>query len=58
MGELIVNKEVRRQGLGRRLIEEVVRRCPGTRLDLVSEQDGFYESLGFAPIGRGLRLRR
>ena len=58
IGEIIVAKSHRRQGLGRRLIEEIQARLPETRIELVSEEDDFYKALGFVPIGNGLRLRR
>lgn len=58
IGEIIVAKSHRRQGLGRRLIEEIEARLPATRIELASEEDGFYKALGFVPIGTALRLRR
>ena len=58
IGELIVSKNYRKQGFGRRLIEEVAARHPETRMELVSEQDDFYRKLGFVEIGNALRLRR
>lgn len=58
IGEIIVAKSHRRQGLGRRLIEEIEARQPATRIELASEEDGFYKALGFVPIGIVLRLRR
>ena len=42
IGEIIVAKSHRRQGLGRRLIEEIEARLPATRIELASEEDGFY----------------
>ncbi|MGT2846808.1 GNAT family N-acetyltransferase [Streptococcus massiliensis] len=58
IGEIIVAKSHRRQGLGRRLIEEIEARQPATRIELASEEDGFYKALGFIPIGSALRLRK
>lgn len=58
IGEIIVAKSHRRQGLGRRLIEEIEARLPATRIELASEEDGFYKALGCVPIGTALRLRR
>lgn len=58
IGEIIVAKSHRRQGLGRRLIEEIERRLPATRIELVSEEDGFYKALGFRFVGNGFRLRK
>ena len=43
IGEIIVAKSHRRQGLGRHLIEEI---------------DGFYKALGFSFVGNGFRLRK
>lgn len=48
IGEFIVSKNYRRQGLGRRLIEEISARHPMTRLELVSEEDDFYKAVGFS----------
>ena len=58
IGEIIVDKSHRRQGLGRRLIEEIEARLPATRIELVSEEDGFYKALGFRFVGNGFRLRK
>ncbi|MGT2716783.1 GNAT family N-acetyltransferase [Streptococcus oricebi] len=58
VGEIIIAKSHRRQGLGRRLIEEIQSRLPATRIELASEEDGFYKALGFVPIGSALRLRK
>ena len=58
VAELIVNKSYRRKGFGTRLVQEVFKRYPACRLELVSEQDSFYEKIGFVPIGSGLRLRK
>lgn len=57
IGESIVAKNYRRQGLGRRLIEEISARHPMTRLELVSEEDDFYKAVGFSFIGHGFRKR-
>lgn len=54
---LLVAAEHRRTGIARALVEEVVRRTPGTRLDLISCADDFYEALGFGPVS-GFRLTR
>ena len=53
-----VAKSHRRQGLGRHLIEEIEARLPATRIELVSEEDGFYKALGFSFVGNGFRLRK
>ena len=58
IGEIIVAKSHRRQGLGRHLIEEIEARLPATRIELVSEEDGFYKALGFSFVGNGFRLRK
>ena len=58
IGEIIIAQSHRRQGLGRRLIEEIQSRQSATRIELASEKDGFYKALGFVPIGTALRLKK
>lgn len=55
VAEILVSPAFRRQGLGRMLIEEIKNRTHGTRLELISEADGFYEYLGFRKVGTGYR---
>lgn len=57
IGELIIAKNYRRQGLDRRLIEEISTRHSMTRLELVSEEDNFYKAVGFSFIGHDFRKR-
>lgn len=52
---LYVSAAVRRQGIGRLLVEAIQQRCPGvfTQLRLRThspEADAFYRSLGFRPV--------
>lgn len=52
---LLVAAEHRHAGIARALVKEAVHRTSGTRLDLVSCADGFYEALGFRAVS-GFRL--
>jgi ribosomal-protein-alanine N-acetyltransferase len=54
---LVVGRQHRRRGLGTRLIQEVIRRLPGTRLTLEvrvgnREALSFYKQLGFRERAR------
>ena len=53
--ELLVVKAYRRRGVGGMLVERVRETFPKTRVDLISEADGFYEKTGFRAIGTGFR---
>lgn len=55
LAEIMVSPACRGQGLGRVLIEEIKNQTHGTRLELISEVDGFYEQLGFRKVGQGYR---
>ena len=55
LAEMIIDKSHRRKGLGRRLIAEIHQKHPLTRIELISEADGFYQTVGFKPVGTGLR---
>ena len=55
LAEIIIDKSHRRKGLGRRLIAEIHQKHPLTRIELISEADGFYQIVGFKPVGTGLR---
>lgn len=55
LAEILVLPTFRGQGLGRMLIEEIRNRAHGTRLELISEADDFYEHLGFRKVGTGYR---
>jgi len=50
LADLAVEPDVQGLGIGKRLIEEVMRRCEGTELILRDSNlsGGFYERLGFA----------
>jgi hypothetical protein len=37
------------------LIAEIHQKYPLTRIELISEADGFYQTVGFKPVGTGLR---
>ncbi|HYA02401.1 MAG TPA: GNAT family N-acetyltransferase [Syntrophobacteria bacterium] len=54
---LVVGRKYRRRGVGTLLMQEVIRRCPGTRLTLevrVGNQGArsFYQKLGFRESAR------
>ncbi|MFC3927533.1 GNAT family N-acetyltransferase [Streptococcus caprae] len=56
VAELLVAKDYRGRGMGKLLIREIQTRMAGTRLELISEADGFYETVGFRAVGQGYRL--
>lgn len=53
LGMVIVRADRRRQGLGRQLTEEMMRRSAARSIQLNATEDGLdlYKSLGFAPTG-------
>ena len=55
LSEIIIDKSHRRKGLGQQLIEEIHKKYPLTRIELISEVDGFYQTVGFKPVGTGFR---
>lgn len=55
LAEILVSQAFRCQGLGKMLIEEIRKQTDGTRLELISEADEFYEHLGFRKVGTGYR---
>ena len=55
LAEIIIDKAYRGKGLGRRLIAEIHQKYPLTRIELISEVDGFYRSISFKPVGTGFR---
>ena len=55
LAEIIIDKSHRRKRLGQQLIEEIHKKYPLTRIELISEVDGFYQTVGFKPVGTGFR---
>ena len=55
LAEIIIDKAYRGKGLGRRLIAEIHQKYPLTRIELISEADGFYRAISFKPVGTGFR---
>ena len=55
LAEIIIDKSYRGKGLGQQLIEEIHKKYPLTRIELISEADGFYQTVGFKPVGTGFR---
>ena len=55
LAEIIIDKAYRGKGLGQQLIEEIHKKYPLTRIELISEADGFYQAVGFKPVGTGFR---
>ena len=55
LAEIIIDKSYRGKGLGQRLIEDIHKKYPLTRIELISEVDGFYQTVGFKPVGTGFR---
>ena len=55
LAEIIIDKSHRRKRLGQQLIEEIHKKYPLTRIELISEADGFYRSISFKPVGTGFR---
>jgi len=53
--EIIVVPEYRRYGYGKRLIDHLFTLYPTCRMDLLSQADEFYQSIGFRIMGNGLR---
>ena len=55
LAEIIIDKAYRGKGLGQQLIEEIHKKYPLTRIELISEADEFYRSISFKPVGTGFR---
>ena len=55
LAEIIIDKPHRGKGLGQQLIEEIHKKYPLTRIELISKVDGFYQTVGFKPVGTGFR---
>lgn len=54
--EILVRKKARKQGIGKLLIEELRKNYSGLRIDLISEEDPFYQNLHFSDKGTGYRM--
>lgn len=57
VSELLVATAYRRQGLAGRLLMEITRQHPKTRLELISQADDCYDALGFRRVGTGFRYK-
>ena len=55
LAEIIIDKSYRGKGLGQQLIEEIHKKYPLTRIELISEADEFYRAVGFKSVGTGFR---
>lgn len=55
VSELFISQKYRGFGLGKQLLEAVQVQSPETRLELISEADDFYRSLGLRLVGTGFR---
>lgn len=53
--ELVVAENHRCKGYASQMISEISIRHPKTRIDLISEADGFYDRLQFRSVGSGRR---
>lgn len=53
--ELLVEPAFRRRGVATRLVDAVQEAFPLTRMDLISDADGFYRKNRFRNIGNGFR---
>ena len=53
--ELVVAENHRCKGYASQMISEINIRYPKTRIDLISEADGFYDRLQFRSVGSGRR---
>ena len=55
IAEIIVEKDSRNKGYGKKLIEYVQNLFPSARIDLISDEDEFYQKIGFRNLGNGMR---
>lgn len=53
--ELLVEPAFRKKGVASRLVDAVQAAFPLTRMDLISDADGFYRKNRFRKIGNGFR---
>lgn len=54
--ELVVTKTHRKKGYAKALIDYLLAQYPSVRIELLSENNSFYEKLHFRNIGTGYRL--
>ena len=54
LAEIIIDKSHRRKELGQQLIEEIHKKYPLTRIELISEADGFYRAISFSLLAQDL----
>lgn len=55
VAEIVVEPEVRRKGVGTALLGAASEQYPSARIDLISDEDGFYAKNGFHRVGNGMR---
>lgn len=53
--EIVIRPSYRRKGYGKLLIDHLFNLYPTCRMDLLSQADNFYKSLGFKIVGNGFR---
>lgn len=53
--EIVIRPAYRRNGYGKQLIDYLFNLYPTCRIDLLSQADNFYKSLGFKIVGNGFR---
>ncbi|MCL2632423.1 MAG: GNAT family N-acetyltransferase [Coriobacteriia bacterium] len=56
--EVLVVEEYRNRGIGSMLVHSIWELFSETRLDLISDADGFYEKLNFRKVGSGFRISK
>lgn len=55
--EIIVDMEYRRMGIGRKLIQNVLEKFPNCSMDVLSDNDSFYQANNFIVLCNGMRTR-
>ncbi len=53
--EIIVHKDHRRKGIGKMIIDEIFEQHKDLRIELISDEDKFYQKLGFRNVGNAYR---
>lgn len=53
--EIIVEEEYRRKGVGKALLKAVNDKYPTCAMDVISDNDAFYEANGFKVLANGMR---